>query len=111
MTSKDSQTYEIGGTTYTAAEVGTLTSKTSFASTAPYLGIGYDFSLLGKVGMNLDIGVLWQGEPDVTLIADGLFADNPEFQSAIEIERQELVDEVKNFKAYPVVSLGFVVFF
>ena len=111
LSSQEGATYEIGGTTYTAAEVGTLSSKTSFASTAPYLGIGYDFSLLGKVGLNLDIGVLWQGSPDVTLTADGLFAEDADFLASLESERQELEDEVKDFKAWPVISLGFVVNF
>lgn len=108
MISDDSLTYDVGGQTYTSAEVGTLRSTTSFASTAPYLGFGYDFSLFGKVGMNIDIGVLWQGEPDVTLTADGLAANDPQFQSALETERQELQDEVKDYKAWPVATLGFV---
>lgn len=101
-------TYDIGGTTYSSAEVGTLQSKASFPGTAPYFGIGYDFSLFGKVGLNLDLGVLWQGEPDVTLTSDGLLANDPNFQDALEAERQELNDEVKDYKAWPVLSLGFV---
>ena len=108
MISDDSLTYDIGGQTYTSAEVGTLRSTTSFASTAPYVGFGYDFSLFGKVGMNIDIGVLWQGEPDVSLTSDGLAANDPQFQSALEAERQELQDEVKDYKAWPVATLGFV---
>lgn len=108
MVSADSPDFDIGGTSFTSAEVGTLTSTTSFASTAPYVGIGYDFSLFGKVGMNFDVGVLWQGEPDVYLAADGLLANDPNFQSALEAERLELEDEVSNYKAWPVVTLGFV---
>ena len=29
------------------------------------------------------------------------------FRSQLEVERQQLEDEVEDFKAYPVVSLGF----
>lgn len=108
MQSVDSQTFNIGGTTFSAAEVGTLQSVTSFPGTSPYVGIGYDFSLFGKVGLNLDLGVLWQGEPDVTLTADGLLANDPTFQQALETERTELEDEMQDFKAWPVISLGFV---
>ena len=97
---------DIGGINYPGAGIGTLTSVTSFGSTSPYLGIGFDFSLAGKVGMNLDFGVLWQGEPDVTLEADGLLAQDPGFQAALEAERVELEDEMSDFKAWPVVSLG-----
>ncbi len=101
-------TIEIGGIGYPASGIGTLTSVTSFGSTSPYIGIGFDFSLAGKVGMNLDFGVLWQGEPDVTLEADGLLALDPGFRDALAVEREQLEDEMSDFKAWPVVSLGFV---
>ncbi|MDX1481724.1 MAG: hypothetical protein R3315_08620 [Woeseiaceae bacterium] len=107
LVSRDAAAFEVGGTVYPAAAVGTLTSVTSFESTAPYAGVGFDFDLFDKVGLNLDLGVLWQGEPDVTLNADGVLANDPTFQSALERERQELIAEVEDYKAWPVVSLGF----
>ncbi len=108
LTSVDSATFDIGGNTYTAADVGTLSSTTSFGSTSPYVGIGYDFELFGKVGLNLDLGLLWQGEPEVSLLADGLLASDPTFQSALETERQQLEDDISDYKAWPVISLAFV---
>lgn len=104
-------TYNIGGIEFDAADVGTLSSVSSFDGTAPYLGVGYDFTVLGRVGLNLDFGVLWQGEADVSLTADGVLASDPIFQDALEVERQELEDEVSDYKAWPVISLGFVVNF
>lgn len=111
LTSAAEGTYEIGGINFNAADVGTLRSITSFSGTAPYLGVGYDFTILGQVGLNLDLGVLWQGDPEVTLNADGVLASDPIFQSALEAERQELDDEISDYKAWPVISLGFVVNF
>ena len=108
MQNDDAADLDIGGINYPGAGIGTLTSVTSFGSTSPYLGIGFDFTLAGKVGLNLDFGVLWQGEPEVTLEADGLLALDPGFQAALEAERLELEDEMSDFKAWPVVSLGFV---
>ncbi len=108
LASVDSATFDIGGTTYTLADVGSLTSVVSFEDTAPYLGIGFDFTVLDKVGMNLDMGVLWQDEPVVTMQASGLLANDPTFLAAAELERQQLADDMSSFKAYPVVSLGFV---
>jgi len=52
--------------------------------------------------------VLWQGEPDVTLDASGLLSLDPGFQAALEAERLELEDDMSDFKAWPVISLGFV---
>lgn len=107
MISADNSSFNIGGINYTADEVGTLTSTTLFESTAPYVGAGFDFSLFGKVGMNLDFGVLWQGDPIVSMTVDGTLADDPTFQSQLEIERQEIEEDFDALKAYPVVSLGF----
>ncbi|MEM8817707.1 MAG: hypothetical protein AAFX56_15960 [Pseudomonadota bacterium] len=111
LTSVADGTFEIGGINFNAADVGTLSSVTSFPSTSPYVGIGYDFTLMGRVGLNLDLGVLWQGDPEVTLVADGVLATDPTFISALESERQELDDEVSDYKAWPVLSIGFVVNF
>ncbi len=106
MISIDSGLFDIGGVTYTSADVGTLTSETTFDSTSPYLGAGFDFTMFGKVGMNLDFGVLWQGDPKVSLDATGLLANDPTFLARLETERQQLQDEVDPLKAYPVVSIG-----
>ena len=91
--------------------IGTITSKATFNGTAPYLGIGFDFTLAGKVGLNLDLGVLWQGEPEVTLEVDGILGVepvDPVFQDLLDTERQALEDDLSDFKAWPVISLGFV---
>ncbi|MCH9693041.1 MAG: hypothetical protein K0U72_00870 [Gammaproteobacteria bacterium] len=98
----------IGGVPFTAADIGTLRSVTSFSDTAPYFGMGFDFEVFDKVGLNLDFGVLWQGEPIVTLEADGNAAGQQVFIDALEAERLEIEDEVSDYKAWPVVSLGFV---
>jgi hypothetical protein len=104
--------FSIGGSTFLASDVGTLESVTSFSSTSPYLGFGFDFELFGKAGLNLDFGFLWQGEPQVTLDATGLNSAPAQVQDllgqALEVERQELEDEMSNLKAWPVISLAFV---
>jgi hypothetical protein len=107
LTSQDAPNFDIGGTTFTAADVGTLSSVTGFDGTAPYAGVGFDFMIFDQVGLNVDFGVLWQGGPTVTLEADGLLASDPFFLDALETERQELEDEVEDFKAWPVLSFGF----
>jgi hypothetical protein len=108
MTSAIEGDFTIGGDFYTGAEVGTLATNTSFENTAPYLGIGLDFELFDKAGLNFDLGVLWQDEPLVTLAASGTLADDPVFQASLATEQQELTDDLSNFKAYPVISLAFI---
>jgi hypothetical protein len=114
MTSRDTLgvDFDIGGIPFSPDDVGALQSITSFDSTAPYLGAGFDFEVFGKVGLNFDFGVLWQGEPTVSLIASGLETAPPQIQAlltpAMEAERLELEDEVSDYKAWPVMSLSFV---
>lgn len=114
LTSQDTlgNDFSIGGDTFTAADVGALQSITSFGETAPYVGVGYDFEVFGKVGLNLDFGVLWQGEPSVSLIATGFDTAPVQVQAllgpALLAEQIELEDEVSDYKAWPVASLSFV---
>ena len=101
----------IGGDPYPSDAVGTVTSNASFDGPSPYVGVGYDFTIFGRFGMNLDFGVLLQGEPEVTLDADGVLAGDPTFEASLEAERLLLEEELSDMKVWPVVSLGFVVNF
>jgi hypothetical protein len=102
----------IGGGTFPAANVGVLRSTTAFDSMAPYAGVGFDFEVFGKAGINLDFGVLWQGEPTVTLEATNWANLSPAEQAllgpALDVERADLEDDISDFKAWPVISLAFV---
>ncbi len=112
MASRVQSSFDIGNGTFTPADVGTLRSTIFFEDVAPYLGVGFDFSIVGMVGLNLDFGVLWQGEPSATLTSDGLLATDPTvfgdiFRAELEAERLQLETEYEDYKAFPVVSLGF----
>jgi hypothetical protein len=107
MVSQDAPLFDLGDSQFTSADVGQLRSVTYFEGTAPYLGVGFDFDLFNRVGLNLDFGVLWQGDPTVSLEADGLLANDQVFLDALESERQQLEAEVGDYKAWPVISIGF----
>lgn len=105
----ESGDYVLGGQVWTQAQVGTLTGITTFSSTSPYLGLGFDFEVFGKAGVNFDVGVLWQGDPQVSLTAaGGTEAGNPLFEAAVQQEAIQLANDLNSFKAYPVASLSFV---
>jgi hypothetical protein len=110
LVSQPMPSYDLGSTQgYLPAEVGSLQSVASFSDVSPYLGAGYDFSVMDRLGLSLDFGVLWQGEPTVSMTSDGALAliNDPGFLADLEAERLELEDELKNMKAYPVISIGF----
>ena len=81
---------------------------------APYLGIGWG-NVAGR-GFNFyaDLGVMFMGTPKATLNANctGLSAAQcAALQSQAAGEQQRLQDEVKSFKYYPVLNLGFTIGF
>ena len=110
MVNQAQNSFDIGNGTFTPADVGSLRSTIYFEGVAPYLGVGFDFSIAGKVGLSLDLGVLWQGDPSVALTSDGTAATDPIigpiFLAELEAERLQLEAEFEDYKAYPVISLG-----
>ncbi|HLF09706.1 MAG TPA: hypothetical protein VJA26_00700 [Gammaproteobacteria bacterium] len=99
----------IGNMTYTPAQVGTLASLVSFDATAPFAGVGWDWSRdEGFFGMSFDIGVVSQGAPQVTLTGNGTVAGDPSFQADIQAEAVELADSLDDFDLVPYLTLGFV---
>ena len=99
---------DIGGVTYTAADVGTLTTDIEFNSFAPYAGFGWDttFGDDSGFGFSFDVGVLFQGEPQVSLTATGLLAADAVFLADMAAEEEELQNSLYNFTIFPVVSVG-----
>ncbi len=107
-TAKPSASYDIAGTTYTAAQVGTLSTKIDFNTMAPYLGLGWGAAVAQQEGFSfrLDLGVLYQGSPNADLTANGLLASDPTFQADLQEEERQLQDAIDGFRWYPVVQLG-----
>jgi hypothetical protein len=99
----------VGGDVYTPAEVGTLSARASFARTAPFAGVGWDWSRSGRLfGVSFDLGLLDQGSPTVLLHADGGLAADPQFEDDVAAEQAELDDSLEDFELLPYAALGFV---
>lgn len=80
-----------------------------FDKTSYYAGIGFG-AATGKDGrwhFSCDLGVMFQGEPQVEATA---IATEPAFQglldAALEIELDEYRDDIEFLRYYPVVSIG-----
>ncbi|HZW23352.1 hypothetical protein [Noviherbaspirillum sp.] len=105
-------TYTLNGNTYTAASAGTLNGQVDFRNFAPYLGIGWGNAVAGDkagFGFNADLGVLLQGSPRTSLANNGCTAPAPvcaQLAADVAAENVRLRDEVKDFKAYPVLRVG-----
>lgn len=98
---------EIGGTTYTPGEIGTLSGEVGFEKSVPYAGIGWGNAARGRgLGFSLEIGAMFQGSPEVSLRGDGGLAGDPAFEDDLRREEEEAEEDLEDFKIYPVVSLG-----
>lgn len=99
---------DIGGTTYTPADIGTLKGDIDFWTVAPYAGLGVEWGMFGgHLRMAFDAGVFYQGSPQVDLSNNGILAGDPTFEADLKREADSLEDDLSILNFYPVV--GFTV--
>ena len=108
LTGQSTSDYEIGNSRYSTAEVGALTGAVDFKKAAAYAGIGWGNAVREgrKLGVVFDLGVVFQGSPNVTLGASGPIAGDPGFQQDLRQEELNIEDDARQFRYYPVFSLG-----
>lgn len=91
---------------------GTVKPDRSFA---PYLGIGYGNVWTKGVNFYFDLGIMFQGSPQVSLSltcgAGASPAQCAAAQSQVEAERQRVQDKVDKFKYFPVANIGITIGF
>lgn len=108
-TAQSAVSYDIGGTVYTPADIGTLGLEVKFKSTVPYAGFAYDIG--GRTGFvaSLEGGVLMQGSPDIEITSTGgLLSSDPTLLANIDAEVAATEADLEDFKYLPNVkfSLG-----
>ncbi|MDC7675295.1 hypothetical protein [Asticcacaulis machinosus] len=96
---------EIGDTTFTPSQIGTITQNTKFSKGVPYLGLGVRQGI-GPVELNLEAGAFMQGAAKVSLASNGSLASDPTFMSELAKEQSRLEDELDDFKVYPALNVG-----
>ncbi|MDH4027385.1 MAG: hypothetical protein OEU95_00960 [Nitrospirota bacterium] len=109
MDAKPSDTYKLGDTEYTSADIGDVEGRIDFEDVSPYLGLGWDTSY-GKekrFGFLCELGVLFQGKPSVSLSADAKGGTvQAQLDAELAKEEDDLQDALDNFQYYPVLALG-----
>jgi hypothetical protein len=107
LVSRPTGNVTVGDTTYTAEEAGTLLGSVGADDTAPFLGVGWDWSRDKRLfGMSLDLGLVDQGDARVMLQGTGTLFGDPAFQQDIDAEITQIEDEI-DYGAVPFLSLGF----
>jgi hypothetical protein len=100
---------DIGGQTYTPAQVGRLDGEAKLSNLQPFVGLGFDNTFVGERGWGFRAlaGVAFSKRPDVELTASGgTLSNDPTFQTRLRAEEAEARDDAKDFKYFPVVQVG-----
>jgi hypothetical protein len=108
--------YDIGGVPVPVSLVGTLDAEAEFDPVVPYAGLGWGNAVAAgkKLGLFVDLGVVFQGKADVTLTpiipAGSPINTVPGAREALDIllrrEEQELEDDAADYDLYPVLAIG-----
>ncbi len=100
---------QIGEVTYTPAQIGTIRGDVEMSKTQPFVGLGYDntFSGGGRWGFRVLGGVSFSDKPKVDLTASGgTLSSDPVFQAQLQREEDDVRDDAKGFKYFPIVQVG-----
>lgn len=97
----------VNGTTYTAAEYGTLVAKVENGNQiAPYLGLGWDSAHFtgSNFTFSVELGAMYVGSPKATLRATN---DVPGLNDDLDAELRKIKDEYAKFgQVWPVIAIG-----
>ncbi|NPA28251.1 MAG: hypothetical protein GXN91_04345 [Epsilonproteobacteria bacterium] len=112
-TARPTSPVTIGDRTYQPDQIGQIDAKIDFENeVAPYVGIGWSSTEKNGWHFTADIGVMYAGEPQVWAQATPgpALQDQPDLvnqlQQDIEKERQNIYEDIKDYKWWPVIMIG-----
>jgi hypothetical protein len=99
---------DVGGRTFTQAELGTLTGRVLSDDRAAYALIGFGKHTSSGIGLSLDVGAAFLGSPTVSLESEGgTFADQAELNSRLAQEALAFEADMKTYlKVWPILNLA-----
>lgn len=100
---------EIGDSIYTRSDVATLNGILDSKDQAPYALLGFGRHTAAGVGLFVDLGVAFTGEPEVQLSAEGdpQIVNSTEFQAELRKQEQQTEDDLGSYmKLWPILNIG-----
>jgi hypothetical protein len=106
LDTRSSASLTIGGTTYSASQLGQVSGDATYNPIAPYVGIGWGnaFGKEKRWGILSDLGVAFIGSPHVSISATGPISSDPTFQRNLAQEQEDIRHEFGRLRFYPVIS-------
>lgn len=99
----------IGGQTYDGDDIGGLIGNFETSNAAPFVGIGFGRHAGTGIGLTLDLGVAFMGEPTFTLRAaeDNAITQSQQFRSDLEEQRASVQEDLEKYaKLFPIARIG-----
>jgi hypothetical protein len=104
----------IGEGEYSSNDVQGLTGRIGFKRSAPYVGLGFDNSLVGagRVSFNMDLGVMFQGHPKASLEGQTSLTGDARARFDADVQREageiqrEIDDLPRVIEYFPVLAVG-----
>lgn len=109
LSAQPTTSVDIGGQTFTPAQVGRLDGEAKLSNVQPFVGLGLDNTFVGDRGWGFRalLGVSFSKRPSVNLTATGgTLSNDANFQARLAAEEADARDDAKNFKYFPVVQVG-----
>ncbi|MDD9892730.1 MAG: hypothetical protein OXT49_04370, partial [Gammaproteobacteria bacterium] len=84
------------------------TANFDLSGTHPYVGIGWGNPVSDGIpfGLFFDFGLMFQGTPEVSVVAQCDAAFQAQCDSDAEDEERELQEDAEDFEVYPIVNVG-----
>ena len=103
------QDQEIGGQTFTPQQIGRMVGVIDYKDQVPYALIGFGKHTAPGVGLFVDFGLAFMGEPEFQLDAVGgsLNSQSGPLRTALDAEEQEFEDDAGSYlRFWPILNLG-----
>ncbi|MDB5687162.1 MAG: hypothetical protein JWR77_1751 [Rhizorhabdus sp.] len=93
----------IGGSSYTPAQVGTLSGEVSTRQYAPVVTIGYGGTVAKGFSIGGDIGVMFHGRPRMGTLTSSSTLVTP---ADLMTEQGEIQRDIRKYRYYPVLQMS-----
>ncbi len=105
--SKSNTTIEFNEVTFNLEDAGNVNADVQFDPTVLYLGMGWGNAAKGG-GLSFfsDLGIILQGEPKVDITVEKAESVGLT-QEDIDVATKDYIDDISQYKYYPVLTFGF----
>jgi len=101
------QTITIGDQTYSASELVQVDGILDSKDQAPYVLIGFGKHTKSGIGLFLDLGAAFIGEPTVSLTASGPVANEASVQAELRKQETNIENDLGTYlKVWPIINIG-----